>query len=213
MDFLTLEQIKQQLRIEPDFTLEDDKLTELGEGTEQAIYELCRRTYVDFLMEYGKIPMPVVNAAKLLVDVGYTQGSPVSAQNMSVVPYGNVDILLKPYIRLSGDGDADAVQEAPIGSDVKIAFTADLPDGLVLKDIDFAVKVVNISQRDKVQEFGKSDCIMKNDGSVYVVLVDSDELGVGMLMLRLTVFIPDTDYQSGTRKEIININPHVRVTG
>jgi hypothetical protein len=100
-----------------------------------------------------------------------------------------------------------------MGSDTKIAFTADLPDGLLLKDIDFEVKVVNVSQKDKAKDYQKADCIMIDDGAAYVVLVDTDYFGVGRLMLRLTVHIPDTDYPSGTRKEVIKINPHMAITG
>jgi len=33
------------------------------------------------------------------------------------------------------------------------------------------------------------------------------------LVMKLTVQIPDTDYTSGYRKEVIRINPHIRITG
>jgi hypothetical protein len=128
-----------------------------------------------------------------------------------MVPYG-FDMLIKPYMRLTTDTDGD-VQTVTLGSDVKIAFTAELPDGLLLKDVDFTLKVINMSEKDKDIEVPKADCIMTDEGASYVVLVDSETLGIGTLMLRLTVFIPDTDYQSGTRKEVIKINPHIRITG
>jgi hypothetical protein len=128
-----------------------------------------------------------------------------------MVPYG-FDMLIKPYMRLTSATDGD-VQTVTLGSDVKIAFTADLPDGLLLKDVDFTLKVINMSEKDKDIEVPKADCIMTDEGASYVVLVDSETLGIGTLMLRLTVFIPDTDYQSGTRKEVIKINPHIRITG
>ena len=115
-------------------------------------------------------------------------------------------------MRLTSAIDSD-VQVVTLGSDVKIAFTADLPDGLLLKDVDFTAKVINMSEKDKAIDVLKADCIMIFDGAAYVVLVDSETLGIGTLMLRLTVFIPDTDYQSGTRKEVIKINPHIRITG
>ena len=46
-----------------------------------------------------------------------------------------------------------------------------------------------------------------------MVLVDSNDLGIGVYMVRLTVQIPDTDYPSGFRKEVVKINPHVMVKG
>ena len=211
MKFLTLEQIKAQCRIEEDFTLEDQKLTLYGDSAEQVIFNMCQRPYEDFIETYGAIPQDVVHAALLLVTASYEHNAAVSMQNLSMVPYG-FDMLIKPYMRLTSATDDD-MQEVPLGSDVKIAFTADLPDGLLLKDIGFTVKVINMSEKDKAIDVPKADCIMVFDGAAYVVLVDSEELGIGMLMLRLTVYIPDTDYQSGTRKEVIKINPHIRITG
>ena len=211
MKFLTLEQIKAQCRIEEDFTLEDTKLTLYGDSAEQVIFNICQRPYEDFIETYGAIPQDVVHAALLLVTASYEHNAAVSMQNLSMVPYG-FDMLIKPYMRLASTTDCD-VQTVTLGSDVKIAFTADLPDELLLKDVDFTLKVINMSEKDKDIDVTKADCIMIDEGASYVVLVDSETLGIGTLMLRLTVFIPDTDYQSGTRKEVIKINPHIRITG
>jgi len=211
MKFLTLKQIKAQLHIEPDFTLEDDNLTLYGDSAEQVIFNICRRPYEDFIETYGAIPQDVVHAALLLVTASYEHRSAVSMQNLSIVHY-SFDTLIKPYMRLTSATDGD-VQTVTLGSDVKIAFTADLPDELLLKDVDFSVKVINMSEKDVAIDVPKADCIMTDDGASYVVLVDSETLGIGTLMLRLTVHIPDTDYPSGTRKEVIKINPHIRIAG
>jgi hypothetical protein len=211
MKFLTLEQIKAQLHIEPDFTLEDDNLTLYGESAEQVIFNLCQRPYGDFIETYGAIPSDIVHAALLLVTASYEHRSAVSMQNLSIRPDG-FDMNIRPYMRLASAIDGD-VQTVTLGSDVKIAFTAELPDGLLLKDVDFTLKVINMSEKDVDADFVKADCIMTDEGASYVVLVDSETLGIGTMMLRLTVFIPDTDYQSGTRKEVIKINPHIRITG
>jgi uncharacterized phage protein (predicted DNA packaging) len=213
MKWLTLEKIKQQCRIEQDFTLEDDLLTGYGTSAENTILNHLNRTYYDLLEQYGAVPQDIINASMMLVDVWYQHRSPVEALSLSIVPY-TFDILIKPYMKLVGSiGGGDDYQTVTLGSDVKIEFTADLPDGLLLKDVDFTVKVINMSEKDVDADFVKADCIMTDEGESYVVLVDSEELGIGTLMLRLTVFIPDTDYQSGTRKEVIKINPHIRITG
>lgn len=211
MKFLTLEQIKAQCRIEEDFTLEDTKLTLYGDSAEQVVFNYCRRQYEDFISEYGAIPQDIVHAALLLVTASYEHHAAVSMQNLSMVPYG-FDMLVKPYMRLT-DGDTTDVQTVTLGSDVKIEFTADLPDGLLLKDVDFTLKVINMSEKDVAIDVLKADCIETDEGKNYVALVDSDDLGIGTLMLRLTVYIPDTDYQSGTRKEVIKINPHIKIVG
>ena len=140
MKFLTLEQIKAQCRIEEDFTLEDQKLTLYGDSAEQVIFNMCQRPYEDFIETYGAIPQDVVHAALLLVTASYEHHAAVSMQNLSMVPYG-FDMLIKPYMRLTSATDGD-VQTVTLGSDVKIKFTADLPDGLLLKDVDFTLKVI-----------------------------------------------------------------------
>lgn len=99
MNWMTLQQIKQQLRIEPDMTMEDDLLTLYGESAETIITELCRRTYQDFLDEYGEIPAPIKHASLMLVDVSYHNRSPLSMTSLSMVSY-SFDQLIRPYLRL-----------------------------------------------------------------------------------------------------------------
>ena len=210
MKWLTLKMIKQQLRMEEDFTLEDDLLELYGNSAEQTVLHVLNRTYDDVVSEYGEVPKDIVHATMLLVAASYEHRAAATMQNTYIRPYG-FDLLVKPYMRLTS-GDTNGVQTVTKGSDVKIAFTADLPDGLLLKDVDFNVKVMNIIN-DTDHTYEKAECIQMDEGAIYVALVDTDELGVGQYMLRLTVFIPDTDYPSGTRKEVININPHIRCIG
>lgn len=211
MKWLTLEKIKQQLRIEQDFTMEDELLTGYGESAESTILNHLNRTYYDIKEQYGEVPHDIINASLMLVDVWYQHRSPVESVNLSVVPYA-FDLIIKPYMKLAGSVGGEDYQNVTLGSDVKIAFTADLPDGLLLKDIGFSGKVINADTTDKM-DFVKADCAMLEEGSYYVVMVDTETLGIGIYVLKLTVQIPDSDYQRGYRKEVININPKIRVTG
>lgn len=210
MKWLTLQQIKQQCRIESDFTAEDTRLESYGTSAESTILNHLNRTYHDVLEEYGQVPEDIVNASLMLVDVWYQHRSPVEALSMSIVPY-TFDILIKPYMKLAGTiyGDAQAVT---LGSDAKIAFTADLPDGLTMKDVDFTVTVYNADAIDSKVVVEKAGCAMVSDNE-YVVMVDSDKLGVGVVMLKVVFQIPDTDFQTGYRREVVRINPNVRITG
>jgi uncharacterized phage protein (predicted DNA packaging) len=212
MKWLTLDEIKQQLRIEPDFTDEDALLTSYGTAAEDTVLNVCSRTYDDFIDNYGEIPQAVKNATLLLVSTSYEQRGAVNMQQLYAVPYA-FDMLVKPYMRLSSNSDAAPVQVVTLGSDVKIAFTVDLPDDLKLSDIDFSGKVMNSMDSTKVLNFVKADCIMIEDGTAYVVMVDSDMLGIGSYLLQVTVLIPDSDYTSGYRKEVVKINPHISVKG
>ena len=100
MKWLTLEKIKAQCRIEADFHDEDELLEIYGESAEEVLLQYLNRTYEDLMEVYGHIPAPLRHASLLLVDTSYQYRSPVSAQNMSQVPY-TFDLLVKPYMRLT----------------------------------------------------------------------------------------------------------------
>ena len=105
MKFLTIDKIKQQLRL--DCPCEAELLEADGNSAEQTL-----AAYIGFMDENnvpsvdkmleaygGTMPAPLVQAALMLVDTSYQFRSPVSAQNMSVVPY-TFDLLVKPYVKL-----------------------------------------------------------------------------------------------------------------
>ena len=105
MKFLTIDKIKQQLRL--DCTCEAELLDAYGNSAEATL-----AAYIGFMDENnvpsvdrmleaygGTMPAPLVQAALMLVDTSYQFRSPVSAQNMSVVPY-TFDLLVKPYVKL-----------------------------------------------------------------------------------------------------------------
>ena len=105
MKFLTIDKIKQQLRL--DCTCEAELLEDYGNSAEATLAGYIgfvdgnNIPDVDKMLEAygGNMPAPLVHAALLLVDTSYQFRSPVSAQNMSVVPY-TFDLLVKPYVKL-----------------------------------------------------------------------------------------------------------------
>lgn len=100
MLWLTLEHIKQQCRIEPDFHEEDELLCSYGDTAEKVVLNHLARTYEDIIEAEGGIPGPIDLASRMLVDTFYKHRSPAEAQSFAIVPYGNIDILLKPYMQL-----------------------------------------------------------------------------------------------------------------
>lgn len=105
MKFLTIDKIKQQLRL--DCTCEAELLDAYGNSAEETLAGYLgynnenNLPSVDKMLEAygGTMPAPLVQAALMLVDTSYQFRSPVSAQNMSVVPY-TFDLLVKPYVKL-----------------------------------------------------------------------------------------------------------------
>lgn len=210
MKWLTIDYIKQHSRL--DFSDEDSALDLYGSAAEETVLNYLNRTYQELLERYGEVPAPIRQATLLLVDHSYTQRSPASAQNMSIVPY-SFDILVKPYMRLTSNAvQGERMMNYTLGSQLKILIEAELPDDLKMLDVDFEVVVYNDDAKDKTKVYAKTDCILTDEGD-YVVLVDSDELGVGTYMVKATFQIPDSDFPTGYRKEVVRINPNVKVTG
>lgn len=100
MKWLNLQLIKNQLRLEPDYNDEDDMLELYGESAEEVIMEYIRRDYDEIIEKYTSVPKNLVLASLMLVDISYQNRSAVSPQNLSVIPYGNIDTLVKPYCKL-----------------------------------------------------------------------------------------------------------------
>ena len=99
MKYLTIDDIKTQLRLDSDC---DDALLELyGTGAEDTILHLCNRTYENLVGTYGEVPAAIRQVTLELVSNSYDQRSPASPTNMSAVPY-NFDLLVKSYIVLHG---------------------------------------------------------------------------------------------------------------
>lgn len=210
MKYLSLSDIKKHCRI--DYDNEDDVLELYGSAAEDTILNLINRNINELIDTYGVIPDPIRHATLMLTAQSYAHHEPSDPQNLSRVGY-SFDMMVKPYIRLADDDNTEVESSvAVLGSQIKIAFSSELPDDLTMKDVDFTVEVRNYSQNNVKVTAEKSECIIINDNE-YVVLVDTEQTGVGILQLRVTYQIPDTDYTSGYRREVVNINPHVTVRG
>ena len=99
MKWLTLTLIKQQVRVL--HTYEDELLTLYGETAEETILEWTGRTYAELVeMGGGTFPKKLVQASLMLCDLSYNYHSPVTMAKLNVVPYGNLDVLVKPFMKL-----------------------------------------------------------------------------------------------------------------
>ena len=212
MKWLTLDKIKHQCRIEVDFHDEDTELEKYGASAEQQVLNDIGRSYSELIAWKGEVPENLIHASLMLVDQSYRQRSAADTMSWSPVPYA-YDMLIKPYTRLASQ-EFDNIYEGAIalGSDAKILVSAQLPDGLKMEDVNFVVIVYNDDNPTASHTYPKAECLYTIDGD-YIVLADTTELGVGRYMLKVTFEIPDTDYPSGYRREILRIDPNVRVIG
>ena len=101
MKWLKLAEIKQQLRIEPDFHDEDALLERYGSSAESAILNITGRTYEELVAMNP--PADLWEATVMLVNMSYEHRSPVSMQNLYSNP--SFDMKIKPYIRLANKNE------------------------------------------------------------------------------------------------------------
>ena len=209
MKWLTLEMIKQNSRIDGDE--EDALLVRKGEEAEDQVLTDIDRTYQELIEWKGEVPSSIIEASLLLVDQAYHQRCAVSSIQLYPIAYSYV-AKIRAYMRLADRSYYDETTGGYVrGSQIKIMVAAELPDELKMEDVNFTLTVYNADRQNKEHTYQKADCIRATDG--YVVLVDSEELGVGNYMVKAAFDIPDMDYPSGIRKEIQRINPNVKVIG
>ena len=98
LKWLNLEAIHQHCRI--DFNCEDAELAQYGIAAEQAILDLTRRTYENFIDTYGRIPDPIFNATLLLVQSLYKNRDAEEQRDSKEIAFG-FQFLVKNYMCLT----------------------------------------------------------------------------------------------------------------
>ena len=97
--WLNLDAIHQHCRI--DFNREDAELEQFGMAAEQAILDLTRRTYENFIDTYGRIPDPIFNATLLLVQSLYKNRDAEEQRDSKEIAFGFA-FMVKNYMYLAG---------------------------------------------------------------------------------------------------------------
>ncbi len=103
MEYLTLEMIKDELRI--DNNCYDAQLERYGTGAEEAIAGILNRgdtvseCVQSLINQYGAIPEVIYECALQIVEVSYDYRSPVSRYQLYAIGYG-FDFKLKRFIIL-----------------------------------------------------------------------------------------------------------------
>ena len=99
LKWLSLDAIHQHTRM--DFNCEDAELEQFGMAAEQAILDLTRRTYENFLDTYGRIPDPIFNATLLLVQSLYKNRDAEEQRDSKEIAFG-FSFMVKNYMVLTG---------------------------------------------------------------------------------------------------------------
>lgn len=82
--FITLEEIKKQCVIDPDFHEDDDFLEMLGDSAEDMASKLLVCDLEELVAEKGELPATVRHAIRMLVDYMYSQNRGSSGDSIDV---------------------------------------------------------------------------------------------------------------------------------
>lgn len=95
-----------------------------------------------------------------------------------------------------------------IGTEYKIKIGMQPMGEIHLADCEFfAVFYVNSAKSQRVE---KADMIKVDDDN-YIALVDSTLTGAGELKARVTVDLPDADFDDGARTEVVVVNTGITI--
>lgn len=97
--WLSMEEILEHCRI--DFAYDEEELKRDGQAAEQAILDLTRRTYNNFIDTYGRIPQPIVNASLLLTQSLYKNRDAEEQRDSKEIAFGFA-FMVKNYMYLAG---------------------------------------------------------------------------------------------------------------
>ena len=99
LKWLSIDAIHAHCRI--DFACEDAELEQMGIAAEQAILDLTRRTFDNFIDTYGRIPDPIYNATLLLVQSLYKNRDAEEQRDSKEIAFG-FSFMVKNYMVLTG---------------------------------------------------------------------------------------------------------------
>lgn len=100
---VSLELLKKELRMQSDFTCQDDILEVDLEAAESAIVAWCNRS-VDELkgLGSGAFPAPLLKAELALAKHMFTHDMVADERSLTATPFG-ISTLIKPYVKLVQD--------------------------------------------------------------------------------------------------------------
>lgn len=98
MKFLTIEAIKKHVRVLG--SLEDDVIEQIGSTAEEIVLDFIGQTYEELIATRGEVPARVYQACFLLCKDYYENRGNVSQYTLDIVPYGNIEVMLKPLMIL-----------------------------------------------------------------------------------------------------------------
>lgn len=143
--WLSVDAIKTQCRI--DFDCEDAELVQFGVAAEQAILDLTRRTYENFIDTYGRIPDPIFNATLLLTQSLYKNRDAEEQRDSKEIAFG-FSFMVKNYMVLTGRSPLEVERDGLLDKMTVVMTEFDFDFGEIENPTDEQVEAYDTQRRD-----------------------------------------------------------------
>lgn len=95
-----------------------------------------------------------------------------------------------------------------LGTELKLNINIEPIDGVSMSSYNWEAELYCNTR--KVVKIPKSSA-KKKDNNNYIIMLDTNEVGVGALRCRITAQIPDTDFADKLRTEVTVINTDINI--
>ena len=144
LKWLTIDAIHAHCRI--DFNCEDAELEQYGIAAEQAILDLTRRTFDNFIDTYGRIPDPIYNATLLLVQSLYKNRDAEEQRDSKDIAFG-FSFMVKNYMVLTGGTPLEVERDGLLDKLTVVMTEFDFDFGEITEPSDELVEAYDTQRR------------------------------------------------------------------
>ena len=143
-----------------DFNCEDAELEQFGVAAEQAILDLTRRTYENFIDTYGRIPDPIFNATLLLVQSLYKNRDAEEQRDSKEIAFG-FSFMVKNYMYLAGGSPLEVERDGLLDKLTVVMTEFDFDFGEIENPTDEQVEAYDTQRRDMAALYNRYAYIAK----------------------------------------------------
>lgn len=158
LKWLSLDAIHQHTRM--DFNCEDAELEQFGMAAEQAILDLTRRTYENFIDTYGRIPDPIFNATLLLVQSLYKNRDAEEQRDSKEIAFG-FSFMVKNYMVLTGGKPLEVERDGLLDKLTVVMTEFDFNFGEIENPTDEQIEAYDTQRRDMAALYNRYAYIAK----------------------------------------------------
>ena len=145
LKWLSIDAIHAHCRI--DFACEDAELEQMGIAAEQAILDLTRRTFDNFIDTYGRIPDPIYNATLLLVQSLYKNRDAEEQRDSKEIAFG-FSFMVKNYMVLTGGTPLEVERDGLLDKLAVVMTEFDFDFGEITEPSEELVEAYDTQRRD-----------------------------------------------------------------